>query len=196
MKYLFHSPRTNRLLRAAVPGLLLIVSGCATFTQETCAQFEERRQQADYTTEYRFSESDSEAAARNFKPMPRGAGAVVRLYKLRVDPRQVKPCHDLTLRHEIYLQRASGSGITLEQVREFYSAGGALIASKTEILGNQLRTSGYYFGDTPLPIPQHAPPGKYRVVSKLLMKTKGRNPRSVMLARTSASFQVLALDKK
>ena len=196
MKLFSPLPSLNRLVHAALIGIMLVMSGCATFRKETCAQFEQRRKQTDYTTEYRFSEPDSEAASHNFKPMPRNAGAVVRLYKMRVDPREIKPCHDLTLRQEIYLQRATGFNMTLEEVREFYASNGALITSKTETLSDQLRTSGYYFGETPLPIPQHAPPGKYRVVSKLLMKMKNRNSRTVLLARTSASFQVLALNKK
>jgi len=188
-------PSLNRLVHVALAGIVLAMSGCATFHEETCAQFEQRRKQTDYTAEYRFSESDSEAASHNFKPMPRNAGAVVRLYRMHVDPREIKPCHDLTLRQEIYLQRATAFNMTLEEVREFYASNGTLITSKTEVLSDQLRTTGYYFGETPLPIPQHAP-GKYRVVSKLVMKMKNNKSRTMLLARTSASFQVLALDKK
>lgn len=186
----------KRLVGAALAGMWLAISGCATFHEDTCAQFEERRKDTAYDTQYRFSESDSETAAHNFKPMPRHAGAVVRLYKMHVDQPRIKPCHNLTIRKEVYLQRTTGTTMVLEEVREFYTAHGDLIASKTEILSDQLRTSGYYLGDTPLPIPQNAPPGKYRIVSKLVMKTKGKKTRSVMLARTSARFQVLALDKK
>lgn len=196
MKVFSHLPSMKRLVGAALAGMWLAISGCATFHEDTCAQFEERRKDTAYDTQYRFSESDSETAAHNFKPMPRHAGAVVRLYKMHVDQPRIKPCHNLTIRKEVYLQRTTGTTMVLEEVREFYTAHGDLIASKTEILSDQLRTSGYYLGDTPLPIPQNAPPGKYRIVSKLVMKTKGKKTRSVMLARTSASFQVLALDKK
>ncbi|MGE5241837.1 MAG: hypothetical protein ACM3NI_09345 [Bacteroidota bacterium] len=196
MKVFSHLPSMKRLVGAALAGMWLAISGCATFHEDTCAQFEERRKDTAYDTQYRFSESDSETAAHNFKPMPRHAGAVVRLYKMHVDQPRIKPCHNLTIRKEVYLQRTTGTTMVLEEVREFYTAHGDLIASKTEILSDQLRTSGYYLGDTPLPIPQNAPPGKYRIVSKLVMKTKGKKTRSVMLARTSARFQVLALDKK
>jgi len=196
MKHFSHLPLLKRLISAALAGMCLAVSGCATFHEDTCAQFEERRKETDYDTQYRFSESDSETAAHNFKPMPRSAGAVVRLYKMHIDQPRIKPCHDLTIRKEVYLQRTAGTNMVLEEVREFYTAHGSLIASKTEILSNQLRTSGYYFGDTPLPIPQNAPSGRYRIVSKLVMKTKNDKSRTVLLARTSASFQVLALDKR
>ena len=192
----FRSPSPKRLIHAALAGVWLAISGCATFHEETCAQFEERRKEADYGTQYRFSESDSETAAHNFKPMPRSAGAVVRLYQMSIAQPQIKPCHDLTIRKEVYLQRTTGTNMVIEEIREFYTANGTLIASKTEILSAQLRTSGYYFGDMQLPVPQNAPPGKYRIVSKLVMKSKNNKSRATLLARTSASFQVLALNKK
>jgi hypothetical protein len=47
-----------------------------------------------------------------------------------------------------------------------------------------------------LPVPQSAPPGKYRIVSKLVMKEKNNKSRAMLLARTSTSFQVLVLNKK
>lgn len=196
MKYYSHLSLPKRHVSAALVVMCLAISGCATFHEDTCAQFEERRKETDYDTQYRFSESDSETAAHNFKPMPRSAGAVVRLYKMSIDQPRIRPCHDLTIRKEIYLQRTAGTNLVLEEVREFYTSHGTLIASKTEVLSNQLRTSGYYFGDTPLPIPQNAPPGKYRIVSKLVMKTKNNKSRAMLLARTGASFQVLALDKR
>ncbi len=196
MKYFSRLSLRKRLVGAALTGMWLTLSGCATFHEDTCTQFEERRKETDYDTQYHYSESDSETAVHNFKPMPRSAGAVVRLYKMHVDQPRIKPCHNLTIRKEVYLQRAAGANMVFEEVREFYTVHGTLIASKTAILSNQLRTSGYYLGDMPLPIPQNAPPGKYRIVSKLVMKTKNNKSRAMLLARTSTNFQVLALDKK
>jgi hypothetical protein len=193
----FSLPVPPAALRYAALALLCwMLAGCATRHENTCADFEEHRKQADYTTTYRFSESDSQAVAHHFKPLPRGTSVVVRLYKMRADPSRIKPCRDLTIRKELYLQRAEGSNVILEEVREFYTDQGTLIASKTEVLSDQLRTSGYYSGETPLPIPQQAPPGRYRIVSKLVLKTRGRQPHALVLGRTSATFQVLALDKK
>jgi hypothetical protein len=142
MKYFSRLPSPKRLVCAALTGIL-VISGCATLHEETCAQFEERRKETDYGTQYRFSESNSETAAHNFKPMPRSASAVVRLYKMQIDQRRIKPCHDLTIRKEVYLQRTAGTNMVLEEVREFYTANGTLVASKTEVLSSQLRTSGY-----------------------------------------------------
>lgn len=182
-------------LRRFVPvflvGLSLLASGCATIHEETCEQFEENRKDTDYSTQYQFSESDSETAARNFKPLPRGANAVVRLYRIHLDPPRVKPCRHLTIRKEIYLQQSARLNRTLEEVREIYTSDGTLIATKTESVGDRLRTSGYYTGETLLPIPENAPLGKYRIVSKLVLKTKKKS-QAIVLTKTSASFQVLS----
>jgi len=194
---LFDMTRTQRRIhpRRFVPlilvGLSLLASGCATIHGETCEQFEENRKDTDYSTQYQFSESDSETAAKNFKPLPRGANAVVRLYRIHLDPPKVKPCRHLTIRKEIYLQQNARLNRTLEEVREIYTSDGALIATRTESAGDRLRASGYYTGETLLPIPENAPPGKYRIVSKLVLKTK-KNSQAVVLAKTSASFQVLS----
>ncbi len=182
-------------LRRFVPvflvGSSLLASGCATIHEETCQQFEENRKDTDYSTQYQFSESDSETAARNFKPLPRGANAVVRLYRIHLDPPRVKPCRHLTIRKEIYLQQSARLNRTLEEVREIYTSDGTLIATKTESVGDRLRTSGYYTGETLLPIPENAPLGKYRIVSKLVLKTKKKS-QAIVLTKTSASFQVLS----
>lgn len=182
------SPK-NRFVFAVTASLGLLAGGCATFQGETCAQFEERRNEADYATLYHFSDSDSDTAARNFKPLPRGESAIVRLYKTHIEPVKIKPCHHLTIRKEIYLQRNTKAKLMLEEVREFYAGNGMLITTKTESVGDQLRTTGYYSSNTLLPIPETAPPGKYRIVSKLMLKKNGSHP--VEVAKTSVNFQIL-----
>lgn len=191
MKQVMYFIPLKRILPVILAGLGLLLSGCASFRGTTCAQFEENRQEADYATQYHFLESDSETAASHFKPLPKGTSAVVRLYKMRIDTPKITPCRHLTLYKEFYLQRKTGRNLMLEEVREFYTADGALIATRVENIGNQLRTSGYYTGDTALPIPEKAPPGKYRIVSKLVLKVKNTS-RSTLLAKTSVNFQVVS----
>jgi hypothetical protein len=181
----------RRSVPAILAGLSLLASGCATIREETCEQFEANRKDTDYSTQYHFSEPDSEMAAKNFKPLPRGANAVVRLYRIHLDPPKVKPCRHLTIRKEIYLQQSVRLNRTLEEVREIYTSEGTLIAAKTESIGDRLRTSGYYTGETLLPIPENAPLGKYRIVSKLVLKTNKKS-KAIVLAKTSVSFQVLS----
>src|SRR3989344_1451954 len=167
-----------------------LVTGCASFSQQTCGQFEENRKGTDYTTQYQLSDSDSETAARDFKKLPRGKNLSVRLYKMRVDPPNIMPCRHLTIRKEIYLQRNTRANQILEEVREFYTDSGVLIATKSEAIGTHLRASGYYAGETLLPIPENAPVGKYRIVSKIVMKAKNKSTATV-LAKTSTNFQVV-----
>jgi hypothetical protein len=182
---------SGRMVRAALAGLCLLTSACATFNQQTCAQFEERRKETDYSTQYRFSDSDSETAASNFKPLPRHRSAAVRLYKMQVDTPTIKTCNHLMIHKEIYVQRVADKRLVLQEVRDIYSGDGKLIATKTQSIGDQLRTTGYYTGNTPLPIPENAPPGKYRIVGKLVLKRKIKSP-GVVLARATASFEVVA----
>ena len=170
---------------------ILLLSGCAGLRETSCEQFEELRQEMDYTTQYRLLESDTDNAARRFKPLPKGAVAVVRQYKMEVNTPQIKPCNHLKIQKEIYLLRKNDKNLVLEEIREFYTADGILIATKSEFVGDQMRASGYYAGSMPLPIPEKAPPGKYRIVSKLVMKRKDTS-RITVLARTSASFEVIA----
>jgi len=183
--------RLRRFMPVILVSLSLIATGCATIHEESCEQFEANRKDTDYSSQYQFSESDSETAAKNFKPLPRGANAVVRLYRLHLDPPKISPCRHLTIRKEIYLQQSTRLNRTLEEVREIYTFDGALIATKTESVGDRLHTSGYYTGETLLPIPENAPLGKYRIVSKLVLKTKKKS-RAIVLAKASASFQVLS----
>lgn len=189
---LLFSAAINRVkLPLLVGATCLLLSGCLSLREETCEDFENNRKQLDYTTQYDFLEHESESAGQNFKRLPRATAAAVRLYKMRVEPVKTQPCHHLTLHKEIYIQRQNNSKIELEEVREFYTAKGVLIATKTESVNDQLKTTGYYLGETLLPVPKNAPPGRYRVVSKLVLKNKDKT-KSILLSKATASFQVIA----
>lgn len=182
------SPSRHRLALIFAGGVLL--SGCAGFPGfggMNCAQFKEASQDADYATHYRLLEPETKTLARQLPPLSRGAVAAVRVYEMRVEPYTTRSCNHLKLHKEVHIQRRAGKW-RLEEVREFYTFGGTLIATRTESVGNQLAHSGFYAGSTLLPIPEKAPPGRYRIVSKLVLKSGGR---TTVLARTSASFQVI-----
>lgn len=183
------SIHTGGLLPAILAGLALLLSGCAGWRETSCAQFERARQGTDYTTHYRLLEPDTKIAARHLPPLSRGAVAVVHLYEMRAEPHATRSCSHLRLHKEIHIQRATGGGLQLDETREFYTLSGALIATRTESVGNQLQRSGFYAGSTLLPVPEKAPPGRYRVVSKLVLKSAGG---TTVLAQTSASFQVIS----
>lgn len=185
----FPSPPKHRLA-FILAGFVLLLSGCAGlpgFGGMSCAQFGQASQETDYATHYRLLEQDTKALARRLPPLSRHAAAVVHVYEMRVEPYTTKSCNHLKLHKEVHIQRRAGKW-RLEEVREFYTFGGTLIAARTESVGNQLTRSGFYAGSTLLPIPEKAPPGRYRVVSKLVLKSGSG---TTVLARASASFQVI-----
>ncbi len=181
----------GRLWPIVLAGLALLVSGCANWREPSCAQFEQIHQETDYNTHYQRLEPDTQAAAHHLSPLPQGASAVVHLYEMRVDPYTTKSCNHLKLHKEIHIQRRAGGKLLLEETREFYTINGALIATRTESIGHQLHRSGFYAGSALLPIPAKAPSGRYRVVSKLMLRNADKS-KATVLAKTSASFQVIA----
>jgi len=191
MEYLPCLMSVRRFSPVLLTGLGLLISGCATFQEQTCEQFEEQRKDTDYTTQYQPATGDPETVGRLSKLSLRGKPVAIRLYKIDIDPPAIKPCNNLTIHKAVYIQRGSSTGQVLEEVREFYTAKGELITTKTESVGDQFRASGYYAAELPLPIPEKAPPGNYRIVSKLIMKTKNKS-RGIVLARTNATFQVVS----
>lgn len=138
-----------------------------------------------YDTHYRYSERDTRAAAANFK-RPTTDSPAVRWYTLRVNLTEVRPCEHLYLYKELYLQRGA-IDVSFEETRDFYTAAGQRVVSKKENITAQLKDGGYYSAAVPLPIPESAPPGVYRVVSRLMMKSRGRER---VLATASAEFRV------
>ncbi|MHB8535125.1 MAG: hypothetical protein ACYDBW_06720 [Sulfuricaulis sp.] len=188
MKHPLHLFTPDRLIPVLFAALTLLTSGCASIHEESCTKFDERGRDSDNSTRYVYSDVDSESAAINFKRLPRGRNVFVRLYLMHLDPPKITPCNYLVIQKDVYIQRNVNTSLALEEIREFYAANGTLIATKTERVGNQFRATGYYTGDTSLPIPPNAPLGKYRIVSKLVVKTKHR---VIVLASTSAGFQIV-----
>ncbi len=195
----------NTLRKASLAVLLAALAGCATAPHpvvppapavhsepaeapSACTEFAEQRKTLRYATRYRIAPGESESAARNFRPLPAGEAARARHYTLRFDRDDIAPCNHLLMRKELYLQRAASSSLRFQETREFYSGDGTLIAVKNEVLENQLGATGYYLASVPLPIPQNAPAGKYRVVSKLVLQ--GPDGKAQLLATASANFLV------
>jgi hypothetical protein len=116
--------------------------------------------------------------------------ATVRHYRVRAYPGETTTCRHASIEKEIYIQRTAGVNLTLEEVREIHAESGALIATKTESVGGQLRRTGYYQAKVPFPLPAQTPPGKYRISTRLVLKTNGTAP--VVLTRASDYLTVLA----
>jgi hypothetical protein len=192
MKHPLYFLAPDRRVPALLAVLSLLASGCVSVPRDACVQFDESGKNGDYSTKYSYSDRDSETAAANFKGLPRGRSAYVRLYTMYLAPPRINPCGYLTIHKNLYIQLHTKTRPVLEEVRQFYTAGGTLIATRTESVGDQLSATGYYIGDTSLPIPPNAPLGKYRIVSKLVLKTKYKNKQKVtVLGKTSAGFEIV-----
>jgi hypothetical protein len=187
---------TSTLFRCCIfvaAGALL--AGCASLFAPNCQKFEQSRKDTDYATHYAFSDSDSKKKAAEFKSLGK-APAAAPLYRIRLNTADVQPCTHLKLTKELFVQRNPGHGDVIEETREFFSGGGKLIATKKEVITDQLPATGYYSTTVPLPIPESAPPGKYRLASRLTIKPKGNAREMLVLARASADFSIAPLKKK
>lgn len=153
-----------------------------------CDRFEQTRRATNYDTEYVYSEAESRRAASSFARAPRNTPVAARWYTLRTNRARIGVCEHLYLIKDLYLQRAEGTPVVLEERREFYTADGQLIATKREDVSRQLTRTGFYSASVPLPIPQNAPAGSYRIVSRLIAKTG--NGREQTLATANDEFRV------
>ncbi|HYM46851.1 MAG TPA: hypothetical protein VES91_00130 [Burkholderiaceae bacterium] len=165
--------------------LAMLLGGCATLVPtESCEQFEARRKQVNYATEYRRDEKQT------VTPMRKGSAAMAMQYRLRLDPERVHSCSHVTIHKELVLSRRDDAGVTLEETREFFAEDGTRIAIKNENVSSQVRQSGRYTAAVLLPIPKNAPAGAYHLVSTLILKMKGTAENQV-LAKTTVSFEVV-----
>lgn len=166
---------------------LALVSGCATWTPDRCEQFDRVRESTDYDTQYSYSVAETKRAETSFSRRPTRRAVTAKWYTLRLNRTATRACEHLFLVKDLYLQR-SAEKLTLEELREFYTAQGQLIATKRENLTDQLAKSGYYVASVPLPIPRGAPAGTYRVVIHLIATPA--NGSAQTLATASSEFRV------
>ena len=187
-----------RLLRfrtfPALRDIVLIASvsmlgGCATlFQPDPCRTFKADSAGLNKDTIYTLATSESKTAARDFRSLPEGHLAAARMYRVWVDQSNITPCQILAIKSSVYLQRTD-KRLWFEEVREFYTKDGYKITENKSELSQSLGRTGYYLGEAPLPIPQAAPPGTYRIVSKLYFRTSPKR-RAVLLAEASTEFRV------
>lgn len=166
------------LLLAGALGL----SGCASTRNSHfgCAQAPEKA-----ATPY----TPLQTQQAKHEPLPAGLKAATRAYRLEVATPQIMPCNSLKLRKEVFLQRRPDPGMVFTEVREFYAQDGTLIARHSEDVSRQLHASGAYSASLSLPIPAAAPPGTYRIVSKLLLGRPGET-RPLVVGWTHARFRI------
>lgn len=191
--------RYREFLPLAVIGTTFMLSACATLETlnpfgDECSRYESRTKSARYNTLYKPASkaADSKIDTRKSgKTLAKGMLAQVPVYKMVFDGDKIQPCSDLSIRKEIVVQRGDQLDLIFKEIREFYAQGGTLITTNAEDISDQLTASGTYQAVTPLPIPRSAPPGKYRIVSRLTVETKaGKKPQQ--LAKVEGLFYVVA----
>lgn len=188
--------RSYRILPALAVGAALALGGCAALDMfgDECSRYESRTKSARYNTLYKPAPKPADAKAdpraKPERPLPKGVVAQVAVYKMAFDGDKIKPCSDLSIRKEIVLQRTAQPDLVLREIREFYARDGTLIATNAEDISEQIAVSGVYRAVTPLPIPRSAPPGKYRIVSRLMVETKTAK-KPMQLAKVEGVFHVV-----
>lgn len=165
--------------------LTALVGGCASPREHVCRLHEQRIQTLDQGTHYLFLTAEVGDARLN-----KNTPAAALSYRLNPGVERIPPCNILTLRKELSLKRADDPKLLFKETREFYAEDGTLITSVTEDLTSQLARSGRYQADIPLPIPRVAPPGRYRVVTRLNLERLG-DKRILPLAASEAWFQIV-----
>lgn len=163
------------------------LAGCSTIPPGSCEYFESLHRSMRYDTVYRYSANDTRNAGRAFTANNQNEPVAARWYTLRTNRPQISACDHLYLAKELYFYRAKDASVTVEELREIYTAHDRLIASKREDLTSQLKATGFYTASVPFPIPPEAPGGTYKIVSRLIAKTKGKER---TLATTSVEFRV------
>ena len=170
----------------------LLLGGCAGLEQRSCDAHEERNRGVKPVTTY--SALDAAAGQPASRNLPAGSVPIVTVYKLSFKPGFTKPCTTLTMHKDVVIQRGAADDTVLNEIREFYAEDGSLIASSTQDVTAQIRNSGHYNATTPLPIPKAAPPGKYKIVSRLMYERRANSRPAVQIARNEGFFYIIPLE--
>lgn len=131
--------------------------------------------------------SPAPAAARMDVNLSPARPVRVQVYRLHAKPYRTRACGSVALRYELVLARQGE--MVLREVREYYADDGTLVANNSEDVSEQLPASGRYTRLATLPVPAAAPVGRYRVVTKLLVKKPG-DSRFIQLGRATTRFHV------
>ena len=176
-------------LRPALLLAALLASGCASMSEYSCERQEERSRGVKPQTTYRLVPLKPGHAA--VRKLPAGSVATVPTYTMNFRPGYTRPCTTLTLHKDVVIWRSDDQDIVLNEIREFYAEDGTLITSSSQDISSQVRQSGTYVAVTPLPIPKSAPPGKYKIVSKLMFDRRGNRSGSHLIARVEGNFYIV-----
>ena len=176
-------------LAALTAALATLLHGCASMNNFGCDVHDQNARNVKPITTYKSTPARPNAAPPY--SLPAGNVAQVSTYKLSFRPGFTRPCTTVTLHKNVVIQRSDEPQVVLNEVREFYAEDGTLIASATQDISAQVNKSGSYTATTPLPIPKSAPPGKYKIVSKLLYERRGDRRPASLVARAEGFFYII-----
>ncbi len=172
----------------------LVASAGSVEASWLCKYYAWRNDDVRYRTTLKYSTERTRGAQQEYAPLPeKGVYAIVRLYEIEPEAAETRPCRNLLINKRLFLQRKDDPEFVLRERSEFYAEDGTLIVSNTQDLTQQLPRTGYYVGTDALPIPADAPPGSYRLVTKLLLSKKGRTT-VFLLASAEIRYRILPLD--
>lgn len=184
MKHGFSIPQT-----VLITALMTLLHGCASVDDFGCDVHEQKAQTTKSITTYRPAPARPNAAP--VYSLPAGSVPQVTTYKLSFRPGFTKPCTTVTLLKDVVIQRSDETQVVLNEIREFYAEDGTLITSATQDVTAQVTKSGSYTATTPLPIPKIAPPGKYKIISKLMFERRGEKKPPSLVARAEGYFYII-----
>lgn len=168
--------------------LLAPLAGCATSSDLGCDMHESRVRDTKPVTTYQAVKLKPGQAAP--RVLPAGSLPQAPTYTLTFKPGFTKPCTTITLHKDVVILKSEDNDLVLNEIREFYAEDGTLITTSTQNISDQVRHSGVYVATTPLPIPRNAPPGKYKIVSKLETQRRG-DRRPTPVARAEGFFYII-----
>lgn len=184
MKHGFPIPQA-----VVITALMALLQACATVDDFGCDVHEQNARTTKSITTYRPAPARPNAAP--VYSLPAGSVPQVTTYKLTFRPGFTKPCTTVTLHKDVVIQRSDEAQVVLNEIREFYAEDGTLITSATQDVTGQVTKSGSYTATTPLPIPKIAPPGKYKIVSKLMFERRGERKPASLVARAEGFFYII-----
>ena len=178
--------------------LLLLPLGLVAFSSAqaslACKFYSWRNQELRYHTTYRYTEAETHAAQSRYPPLPvKGVYAIARLYAIEPDAPEARPCSNLSIEKRLFLQRRDDPEFVLREISEFYAEDGTLITTNSQVVTEQMPRTGYYMAHDLLPIPEDAPPGRYHLVTKLILTKEGRKA-TFLLGSSKTEYRILPLD--
>jgi len=168
--------------------LLAPLAGCVTTEEISCDMHESRTKQLKPLTTYQLLRpSPGQTVPRT---LAHGSLPQAPTYAMRFEPGFTKPCTTITLHKDVVVLKSNDKDTVLSETREFYAEDGTLITTTTQNISDQVLYSGRYHATTPLPIPRNAPPGKYKIVSKLQAERRS-DRRTTPVARAEGFFYII-----